>query len=114
MPHRKDYPTYSQFCTAVGDYAANKSKHGALLAKAYFSDGSVFTDTIEREEREVSFKWYDAISVESTYNTSKFVDSVYSDDKPLTLGKMQDAIYKWLNNNSAYCVTQITFTMGEE
>jgi len=113
MPHRKDYSNYSQFCSAVDDYAATKNKQGALLVKACFHDGSVFTDTIERESREVSFKWYDGITVESTYNTNNFVDSVYSDGEPITIGKMKNLICKWLNNNPDHCVTEITFKIEE-
>ena len=113
MPHRKDYSNYSQFCIAVDEYAASKSKSGALIVKARFNDGSAFTDTIERESREVSFKWYDGIVVESTYNTNKFVDSVYSDGEPISIGKMKNLIYKWLNNNTDHLVTEITFAIED-
>lgn len=113
MLNKKDYSNYNQFCIAVDEYAASKSKSGALIVKARFNDGSAFTDTIERESREVSFKWYDGITVESTYNTSKFVDSVYSNGEPISIGKMKNLIYKWLNNNPDHLVTEITFAIED-
>jgi len=51
--------------------------------------------------------------VESTYNTSKFVDSVYSDGEPISIGKMKNLIYKWLNNNPDHLVTEITFAIED-
>ena len=113
-PRKGNYATYSQFETACRDYANSKSKAGVLEFTAAFNDGSVFTDTIERERKEISFPYYDGETIEFEYNTHRFIDMVYTYGDPYTLAQTKRAITEGLNNMVGVKVESITFNIIED
>ena len=95
-PVAKDYLTDDQLHTVMRDYAEYRSAKTVLEVTLEFNDGSVFRDTIPRFEGAISYKTLGGETYTVPYLTTKYVDVVYSDGKPLSLNEMKKAVKEWV------------------
>ena len=94
-PNRRTVPTDSGLHSMMKVYADSLRKP-LLRAQAHYADGSVFTDTFERAQKDISYKGHDGETYEQGIDTGKFCRREYGLYGPVTSASLK----KWFKEFS--------------
>lgn len=92
-PHFRDYPTDAGLHAAMNSYSSEVGKAGRLEIRLLFEDGSVYTESLPRETKDIRYKTRDGKTYTTPYSTGKFVCPVWGG--PYSPTKMLERAVAW-------------------